>query len=215
MIQVDSTADCATAASFQNIGIINAQANPVWIANYAVLAIPAGGATSICLRVVNNNTVAVGNDFALDDISLVDDDTRFPISADDTARSLPDTSVLINVLANDTAGSDGIDPATIDLDTGTTGIQTTYSVPDRGVFSVEAGRVRFTPEAGFVGSATASYRVSSIGGIPSNVSSITVVVSSTQSVPTISTWGALILAAALSWLAAATGGLRKGNTPAS
>lgn len=177
-IQVDLSAGCGAANSFSDAGSIYATTNLTeWIVNYAALSIRANDSTQICIRILNNNLAEGGNDFAIDDISLVPDN-RMPRAVNDLAAVTAENSVVIDVLANDVAGTETIDPASIDLDPGTSGRQTSYTVPGKGTFEVVDAtgyKVRFTAATGFSGGASGRYRVSSsTNAIPSNVATICV-----------------------------------------
>jgi hypothetical protein len=71
-----------------------------------------------------------------------------PSANDDSASTAYETSVLINVLAND-------------LDDGTPDPLSIQSVgtPDFGTAAIESGQIRYTPPAGFSGTATFSYTI--------------------------------------------------------
>ena len=89
-------------------------------------------------------------------------------------------TVTLDVLSNDVAyGGAKIDPTTIDLDPNTQGQQTSFAV-DGGAFNVVAGTVQFTPQAGFVGTATGSYTVEDSNQQLSNVGYLFVTVNPAQ-----------------------------------
>ena len=192
LIQVDAGASCATATSFQTVGTINAENTKVWVQNRAAMT-PTAGATQMCIRLVNNNTAALGNDFALDDISLVID-SRIPTAVADSATTALNTPVTLDALANDVPGSEAIDVNSVDLDPGVPGIQTTKVVAG-GTFTVAPGGVvTFTPNTGFTGTASTDYVITSTSGVPSLVSTISVSVGSQPTpVPTLSEWALIIL----------------------
>lgn len=105
------------------------------------------------------------------------------ITADDAAETNENTSVSIKILDNDTNVVTGIDETTVDLDVSSPSpdIQNTLSVPG-GYFEVDGdGIVTFSPSLNFSGSVTISYTVNDNLGIPSNQSSITVVVNDSPS----------------------------------
>lgn len=189
-IQMDTASGCGASNSFEDIGSINAPLGSsvggpscyTWTSNYAATSITSGGSTSICIRILNDNTADAGNDFALDDISLVPD-TRVTETVDDTGTTSGTTPVTIDVLANDRFGSEGLDGNTLDLEPGVGGVQSSLVITGVGTFTVVSGQygdygkaVQFTPVSGFSGEATATYRISTISGIPSTVATITVTV---------------------------------------
>ncbi len=190
-IQVDVTADCATASSFQDVGIINAVPAISWEVNYATILTPTT-TTQICIRTLNDNIVGNGNDFALDDFSL-DTDARIPVTVDDTGSTIGTNSVSVSILNNDVAGTEAIDVTSIDLDPGVSGIQTTHTVLGIGTFLVVGAEVVFTPSVPYVGGANVDYRVTTVNGIPSNVSTIAIVVSAPVAVPTFNQWALILL----------------------
>ena len=75
-------------------------------------------------------------------------------------------------------------PATIDLDPATAGRQGSLAVAG-GVFRSAAGAVTFTPEAGFHGTARATYTIRDYAGRLSNVAGVTVTVQPDPSAPVI------------------------------
>ncbi len=102
-----------------------------------------------------------------------------PVANNDTATSQQNTPVTINFIVNDTDVEDGsVNPDTIDLDPATAGQQTSFTVSGQGVFSYDdtTDTLTFTPDAAFVGDATASYTVTDADGATSNVATITVTV---------------------------------------
>ena len=71
-----------------------------------------------------------------------------PTANDDTAATQLDQSVLIDVLAND--ADDGL-PSPLTIQSVTT--------PDHGTAVIESGKIRYTPPAGFTGTATFSHTI--------------------------------------------------------
>lgn len=98
-----------------------------------------------------------------------------PVANDDAAVCIEDKSVAINVAANDVDADGTIAVATIDLDPLSAGLQTTYNVSDKGVFSVSAeGVVTFTPLPHYLGLSVIQYVVSDNSGFLSNIANISV-----------------------------------------
>jgi len=98
-----------------------------------------------------------------------------PVANDDAAICIEDKSVTINVVANDVDADGTIAVATVDLDPLSTGLQTTYNVADKGIFSVSAeGVVTFTPLSHYLGLAVIQYVVSDNSGFLSNIANISV-----------------------------------------
>jgi uncharacterized repeat protein (TIGR01451 family)/fimbrial isopeptide formation D2 family protein len=72
------------------------------------------------------------------------------------------------IAANDTTvAGRTIEPGTIDLDPGTSGQQTTYTVVGKGTFVLDtaSGNVTFTPDAGFFGTVTIPYTIQDSAGL--------------------------------------------------
>jgi hypothetical protein len=99
----------------------------------------------------------------------------------DSATTASGIPVSLSVVANDTEtfGSGvAIDPATVDLDPATPGVQSSFAAPGAGTFSADAaGTVTFTPLATFAGIATRTYTVNDNGGFVSNAAAIAITVS--------------------------------------
>ena len=71
--------------------------------------------------------------------------------------------VLPNITLNDKPGTYSIDPAKIDLDPLTTGVQNTFTVAGQGTFSVNStGALTFTPSSNFSGIVVDNYLVADI-----------------------------------------------------
>ena len=107
----------------------------------------------------------------LDENSLVS-----PKAANDELTLCQGTLATIDVSANDITENEGgsINKASIDLDPSSTGLQDTFIVPDKGVFSINTvGGVIFTPEASFSGTVTGSYNIKDTYGKTSNNATIT------------------------------------------
>ncbi len=86
-------------------------------------------------------------------------------------------------MTNDTDADGTIDPATVDLNTTTAGIQNNNTTT-AGTFVVNAsGVVTFTPTGTFSGTATLGYRVNDNSGGTSNTATISITVSSVNDPP--------------------------------
>jgi VCBS repeat-containing protein len=98
-----------------------------------------------------------------------------PTATADSASTQKDASVLIDVLANDS-----------DIDGDTLSVSEIGSA-NNGVVAIEAGKVRYTPNANFVGSDTFTYKVSDgQGGVASAAVSVSVAGIVSQSPSTVS-----------------------------
>ncbi|UCG83439.1 MAG: tandem-95 repeat protein [Dehalococcoidia bacterium] len=91
-----------------------------------------------------------------------------PVAADDQATTTEDTSVVIDVCANDTDADGTIDVTSVGIVVG----------PAHGSASVSAttGKVTYNPDSGFSGTDTFTYRVTDDSGGLSNVATVTVTV---------------------------------------
>ena len=100
-----------------------------------------------------------------------------PVANDDSGTTFIDTPVtLFNVTANDTDVDGTVDASTVDLDTGTPGIQNVL-VTAEGNWSVDAsGNVTFTPVLSFSGTAAITYTVNDNGGATSGLANISILV---------------------------------------
>src|SRR5688572_3923919 len=109
-------------------------------------------------------------------------DDNFTIDED------PLTPPTFDILANDNyIGLGSIDPATVDLDTGTGGVQSTNTTPE-GAWSVDAsGILTFQPILNFFGVATIEYNVSATPIPVSDLvaAPITITVNAVNDLPTI------------------------------
>ena len=85
---------------------------------------------------------------------------------DDEASVAVDGSVLIDVLANDSGGAEGLAPVTLTVST----------EPSAGTATVEAGRIRYTPDPGSTGSDSFDYFVCTTGRRPCLEATVTVAV---------------------------------------
>ncbi|MCC3156309.1 DUF11 domain-containing protein [Hymenobacter sp. 15J16-1T3B] len=125
---------------------------------------------------------------------------QVPFAADDAATTAYNAAVTVPILSNDVAPGSDIDPATVDLDPNTAGVQTSLTVAGQGTFAVNAqGVVTFTPSGTFAGTVTAPYTVQSVlhGDYTSSPANISVTVqgadvATTVSGPTSATAGSLI-----------------------
>ena len=132
-----------------------------------------------------NGTLLVSYDTASstqDDIDTTLAANQAPIVRDDQASTLPSTSVVIDVLANDTDPDDSatIDVETVDFNPSVSGIQSILEIANVGQFSALAsGQVLFVPVRSFAGVAAVSYTVSDVFQGVSNIAVIRVSVPNT------------------------------------
>lgn len=100
-----------------------------------------------------------------------------PIANDVSGSTYIDTPVTLpNVTANDTDVDGVVDPGTVDLDTGSPGIQNSF-VSSEGNWIVDgSGNVTYTPVLAFSGTAVIQYTVNDNGGATSGPANISVLV---------------------------------------
>ncbi|HEY3403912.1 MAG TPA: Ig-like domain-containing protein, partial [Ohtaekwangia sp.] len=106
-----------------------------------------------------------------------------PDAVDDVTTTSEETAVTINVLTNDSDADDGINTASVDLNTSTAGIQTTNTT-GAGTWSVSGGIVTFTPASNYSGPASLNYTISDMSGATATPASISVTVTPTNDPPT-------------------------------
>ncbi len=102
---------------------------------------------------------------------------QFPVANNDTRNTPQATAITFSVTANDTDpnGNGTINPATVDLDPATAGIQTTFTVAGQGTYSVNnLGNLTFTPVAGFTGISSITYTVQDTQGATSNAATVSI-----------------------------------------
>ncbi|APY00889.1 hypothetical protein BWR22_11390 [Lacinutrix venerupis] len=89
----------------------------------------------------------------------VDAVNEVPVADDNSDITAINTPTTFNVTSTDIDGDGNIDPATVDLDTSTPGIQNSISTAE-GAWSVNgSGDVTFTPVTGFLGTASLPYTI--------------------------------------------------------
>lgn len=107
-----------------------------------------------------------------------------PVAVNDSGVTNEDTQVtLLNITANDTDVDGTINPATVDLDPATPGIQNTFTNA-QGSWSVNgAGDVTYTPALNFNGLAVRSYSVQDNQGAVSSPANISITVNPVNDPP--------------------------------
>ncbi|MEO6652387.1 MAG: Ig-like domain-containing protein, partial [Ilumatobacteraceae bacterium] len=124
-------------------------------------------------RAVDNGSNPAENDGKLFEISAPDiggSSNQAPVAQNDAATIRQDTSVTVNVLANDT-----------DVDGDALSV-TALTQPANGTASVATGGVQYIPSSGFVGTDTFTYRASD-GALGSNTATVTVTVTAPNQAP--------------------------------
>ena len=109
-----------------------------------------------------------------------------PTAVNDVLNVCQGSPAIIDVAANDATTNAGgtLNRSAIDLDPNTLGLQTTFTLPNQGTFSLtSAGSVQFTPIATFLGTASSSYTIQDSFALTSNVATITVNVSAPPTQP--------------------------------
>jgi hypothetical protein len=112
-----------------------------------------------------------------------------PVAADDSKSTNENTAVTINVIANDAdcpsdvlAGG-AVNPATVDLNTATAGIQNSISTTQGNYTANAMGVVTFTPALNYTGTAATGYTVNDKAGKTSNVATISITVVAVNNPP--------------------------------
>ncbi|WP_406665700.1 Ig-like domain-containing protein [Gallaecimonas sp. GXIMD1310] len=95
-----------------------------------------------------------------------------PLAANDSAIVNQNSSVLIDVLANDSDADGSLDASSLNLTT-----------PGHGTAVVEAGKVRYTPDAQYHGTDSFTYRVSDTQGAQSAFATVSVQVQVVNQAP--------------------------------
>ncbi|OON68911.1 hypothetical protein B0919_12145 [Hymenobacter sp. CRA2] len=135
----------------------------------------SGTNTTATFEIRNVSTALGGNDLAVDDVYFGSCNLAPTAVADAATMPGSSASTTLNVLTNDVDPESSFNAATVDLNPSVAGQQTSVAVTG-GSFSVSNGVVTFTPAAGFVGTATASYTVQDAAGAPTNQANIAVTV---------------------------------------
>ncbi len=106
-----------------------------------------------------------------------------PLAVNDNVTGNEDEPIVVIVVSNDTDADGTIDPATVDLDPLTAGIQNTITTTE-GTWTVDAtGKVTFDPKPNFNGVATVTYTVNDNGGTTSNSGTISATVNAVNDAP--------------------------------
>ncbi|MEP4290868.1 MAG: tandem-95 repeat protein, partial [Rhizobiaceae bacterium] len=108
-----------------------------------------------------------------------------PVAAADSDTVVEDSSVIIDVLANDNDIDGGLMPATVQI-VGTSNPGDPLAVPGEGTWTVNLlnGEITFTPEADYTGPVTdISYIVEDNNGTASNPATVSVSISATNDAP--------------------------------
>lgn len=135
----------------------------------------SGSNTTATFEIRNVSTAVGGNDLGVDDVYFGTCNLA-PTAVADAAFTTAGTAATISVLANDVDPENAFNAATVDLNPGLAGIQSSITTAD-GTFSVNAsGVVSFVPNAGFVGTAVTPYTVQDAAGAPTNQANIVVAV---------------------------------------
>ena len=93
-----------------------------------------------------------------------------PVATDDSAQTNENVAVDVDVLANDTD---------VDGDTLSVG---PFGQGANGTVTLEAGKLRYTPNAGFTGTDSFTYRATD-GSLESNLATVTITVNATNAAP--------------------------------
>jgi gliding motility-associated-like protein len=106
-----------------------------------------------------------------------------PSAKPDNGTTPENTTVTINVVANDTDDDHNLDVSTVDLDVSTAGIQNSFSTA-KGTYAADnTGVVTFTPATGTFGPADIQYTVNDSTGLTSNRATIHIDVTKVNTPP--------------------------------
>jgi gliding motility-associated-like protein len=130
---------------------------------------------------VNDNSGATSNVATISiTVNAVND---LPVAAADATSTNEDVAVTLNVVSNDVDPDGSINPASVDLNTGVAGIQSSNTIA-AGTFAVSSlGVVTYTPTLNFNGTASLNYSVSDNDGSSSNIVAITITVNAINDPP--------------------------------
>ncbi|HTJ49884.1 MAG TPA: tandem-95 repeat protein [Cyclobacteriaceae bacterium] len=130
---------------------------------------------------VNDNAGATSNAATISiTVNPVND---LPQANDDATVTDENVAVTLNVVTNDTDVEGPVNAASVDLDTGVSGIQNTKTT-GQGTFTVNgSGVVTYTPLTNFVGTATLQYTVNDNSGATSNSATISITVNFVNQAP--------------------------------
>ena len=172
----DSDIDAGDALDVATLAIVSVPSNGVAVVNAGrVDYTPAMGFTGAdsFSYTINDSTGATSNSATVT-VSVINPNA-LPQSSDDSAVTLEDTAVTINVLANDTDNDGTVVPTSV----------TIQSNPAFGTASVDSttGVITYTPVANRVGSDSFTYTVQDNNGATSNVSTVTVTVNAVNDAP--------------------------------
>jgi len=100
-----------------------------------------------------------------------------PIAANDSATTLQDVAVEIEVLNNDTDDNNQLNPATV----------TVASAPTHGTTSVDSGtgKITYTPDTGYLGADAFMYTVADTGGLVSAAATVSLDVTNANLPPVV------------------------------
>jgi gliding motility-associated-like protein len=99
-----------------------------------------------------------------------------PIATNDAFTICQGIVASVDVAANDRTTNAGgsINKASIDLNPAETGLQNSFTVAGKGVFTIgEENTILFTPQANFIGTVSASYNIKDTFGMTSNNATVT------------------------------------------
>jgi uncharacterized repeat protein (TIGR01451 family)/fimbrial isopeptide formation D2 family protein len=112
-------------------------------------------------------------------LTVIIDPPAPPVANDDYASTKLNTPVGLNPIPNDSASvGTTLNPATLDLDPSTPGVDNTVNIPGQGTFVKNPDNtVTFTPVTGFTGTVQAPYIIKDSTGQTSNQARLVVIVS--------------------------------------
>jgi hypothetical protein len=134
----------------------------------------AAGTFTFSYTVQDNATTPATSNVATVTVTVTAPVVNPPIAANDTAATAFNTPVTITVLANDTAGTNPINTASVTIGTAAANGTATANA---------AGTITYTPNATFSGTDSFTYTVKDNNGLSSNAATVTVTVAAAPAQP--------------------------------
>jgi gliding motility-associated-like protein len=122
---------------------------------------------------VDDNTGAVSN---VAKITIAVQPVNAPLAKEDVITTSVNTSVDIDVVANDTDSDGTVDASSVDLNVKTNGVQRSATSPEGNYTVNELGIVTFTPRTDYIGAASIEYTVKDDKGVLSNPALISITI---------------------------------------
>lgn len=166
----------STSSSNESIRVAgsNGTFNGYLVAEYGTVRLAGSGHLYQC-GVFANNIEISGNGYTIEAQECGVTPNQAPIAVDDSVQTPEDTSILIDVVGNDSDPEGLLDVTSVQIDTS----------PVNGIATVNSttGEIDYTPNLNFFGQDTLTYTVSDSEGLISNVANVTVSVTGLNDLP--------------------------------